>query len=133
MIRASSVLILLGLGASMAVAQQPLPNLKVDLDGKPVTVAPVMLELNLYLVPLRTAVEVLTNGRGKLRALPGKSFDILVDGQVKVRIPLNQREGQYVEVFGKQGPPTAVKQFRTSSSSARHLGSRRTSTGPSYR
>jgi cell wall-associated NlpC family hydrolase len=102
---------LLGALASVAFAQQPLPNLKVDVDGKTADVGPVMLELNTYLVPLRATMELLTNGRGKLRALPGTSIDILVDDQVRVRIPMNQKAGQYVEVFGKQGPPNALKQF----------------------
>jgi hypothetical protein len=103
-------LFLLSIG-SFASAQQPLPNLKVDMDGKAVELQPVMLEMNTYLVPLRQAVETITGGRGKLRPLPGTSIDILVDDQVRVRIPLNIKAGQYMEVFGKEGPPKAIKQF----------------------
>ncbi|MBC8066488.1 MAG: LysM peptidoglycan-binding domain-containing protein [Chlorobia bacterium] len=110
MIRASSCIALIGF-AALAISQQPLPNLKVDLDGKPAELAPVMLELNTYLVPLRQAVTAITSGRGKLRPLPGTSIDIMVDDQVRIRIPMNVKAGQYVEVFGKEGPPKAVKQF----------------------
>ncbi len=113
MIRASkSFWVALSLGlATFGFAQQPLPNLKVDFDGQGVEIAPVMLELNTFLVPLRQAVNVITKGRGKLRPLPGTSIDIMVDDQVRVRIPLNPRVGQFLEVFGKDGPPKSVKQL----------------------
>lgn len=111
MIRASSLFTLLLLTVGLAQAQQPLPNLKVDWDGKEVDVQPVYLELNTYLVPLRAAVETITNGRGKLRALPGGTLDVLIDDQVRVRIPLTVGAGKNVEVFGKQGPPAALNLF----------------------
>ncbi|MBN9502665.1 MAG: C40 family peptidase [Armatimonadetes bacterium] len=99
---------LLGLTAG-AIAQQPLPNLVVDLDGETVELKPVMLELNTYLVPLRETVRVLTKGEGKLRVLPGTSFDILIHDQVRVRIPISTKVGKQVEVFGKEGPPRSTK------------------------
>lgn len=108
--RLSSVI--LGLVASaVAWAQQPLPNLQVELDGKPAEMGPVMLELNTYLVPLRQSIDILTGGRGSLVVMPGVSFDIVVDKQVRVRLYMNQRAGQFAEVFGKEGPPKAVKKF----------------------
>lgn len=97
--------------AAVAFAQQPLPNMKVELDGKPVELGPVMLELNTYLVPLRQAIDLLTNGRGSLAVSPNVSFDVVVDKQVRVRIYMNQRTGQFMEVFGKAGPPNPVKKF----------------------
>lgn len=88
---------------SMASAQQPLPNLKVDVDGEPVQLGPVMLELNTYLVPIRGAIETLTKGRGKLQVVAGKSFDVVVDDQVRVRIPMTPKIGRSAEVFGGTG------------------------------
>lgn len=108
--RLSSVLVGL-VFAAIATAQQPLPNMKVELDGKSIELGPVMLELNTYLVPLRQAAELLTNGRGKLAVMPNSSFDIVVDNQVRVRIYMHQRAGMAAEVFGKEGPPKAIKTF----------------------
>lgn len=108
--RLSSVLAGLFL-VGAAFAQQPLPNLKVEMDGKPLELGPVMLELNTYLVPMRQTIELLTDGRGKLVVSPNVSFDVVVDKQVRVRIYMNQRTGQFTEVFGKEGPPNPVKKF----------------------
>lgn len=88
---------------SVAAAQQPLPNLKVDVDGETVSLSPVMLELNTYLVPLRDAVNLLTKGRGKLQVVAGKSFDIAFDDVVRVRIPVSNKAGRNVEVLGADG------------------------------
>lgn len=110
MLRGVSASLLAALVA-MAAAQQPLPNLKVDLDGKPVDVGPVMLELNTYLVPMRNAVATITDGRGSLRDLNKTHMDVIVDNQVRVRFPMAPKDGKFVEVFGKAGPPNAVKQF----------------------
>ena len=107
--RARGLILGLLLIPAIAGAQQPLPNLKVDIDGQPVEIGQVMLELNTYLVPLRQAASLITGGRGKLRVLPGTSFDIMVGDQVRVRIPLNRRAGANAEVFGKEGPPKALK------------------------
>jgi len=110
MLRGVSASLLAALVA-VAAAQQPLPNLRVDLDGKPVDVAPVMLELNTYLVPMRSAVATITEGRGSLRDLNKTHMDVIVDNQVRVRFPMAPKDGKFVEVFGKAGPPNAVKQF----------------------
>jgi len=107
--RARCLILGLLLIPAIASAQQPLPNLKVDLDGQPAEIGTVMLELNTYLVPLRQAASLITGGRGKLCVLPGTSFDIMVGDQVRVRIPLNRRAGANAEVFGKEGPPKALK------------------------
>lgn len=107
--RARGLILGLLLIPAIAGAQQPLPNLKVDIDGQPVEIGQVMLELNTYLVPLRQTASLITGGRGKLRVLPGTSFDIMVGDQVRVRIPLNRRAGANAEVFGKAGPPKALK------------------------
>jgi hypothetical protein len=103
--------LLAGLTVAVAFAQQPLPHLKINLDGNSVELAPVMMELNLYLVPIRQAVTVLTAGRGKLDVTPGKRFDIIVDGQIRVQIPAEPKEGKDVLVFGKAGPPNSVARF----------------------
>src|SRR4051794_33288625 len=94
---------------AMGVAQQALPNLSVDVDGQSVKLSPVLLELDTYLVPLRDAVNILSEGRASLNVVPGVAFDVVMNGQVRVRIPAKARFGQSVLVFGAEGPPTAVR------------------------
>src|SRR5258708_6461197 len=65
--------------AATGSAQQPLPDLKVDVDGTPVEIGPVMLELNTYLIPLREATRTLTKGRASLHLTAGQSFELIVD------------------------------------------------------
>ncbi len=90
---------------TIAAAQQALPDLKVDLDGAPVQLGPVMLELDTYLVPLRDATRILTHGRASLRLNAGQSYELVVDDKVRVRIPASPRAGLSCEVYGPDGPP----------------------------
>ncbi len=86
-----------------ASAQQPLPNLKVDVDGKPADLGRVVLELDVYLAPLRDAIREMTDGKGTLSVQPGRSYDVLLDGKPRVRIPMSVKVGASAEVLGTDG------------------------------
>jgi len=88
--------------AGLAAAQQPLPNLKVNVDGQPAEIGQVMLELDTYLVPLRDAVRALTAGKGSIEHKAGQPFEVVIDGKPRVRIPVSAKSGP-AEVLGSDG------------------------------
>ncbi|RYG45486.1 LysM peptidoglycan-binding domain-containing protein, partial [bacterium] len=89
--------------AVQASAQQALPNLKVDVDGKEVSLGPVYLEIDTYLVPLRDTVREITGGEGTVALQEGKAVEITVGGKLRARIPLSVGVGKVAEVFGGDG------------------------------
>lgn len=74
--------------ASLALAQQELPNLIVTVNDGGVELKPVLIELNEYLVPLRDSVRLFTEGKGELGVEASKAYTISENGQVLVRIPM---------------------------------------------
>lgn len=96
--------ILSAVGAARSPAQEPLPNLSVELNGQPAELKPVMLELNEYLVPLRDAVKLFSNGRTELGIEEKKGFTISADGRVIVRIPI-EHGGTESLIYGSGTEP----------------------------
>ncbi|RYG32569.1 hypothetical protein EON81_20340, partial [bacterium] len=92
---------------TQASAQQPLPNLRVDVDGNDVILGPVYLEIDTYLVPLRDTLRNLPGGPS-LSLEAGKYVEITVDGKPRARIPLSAGVGKVAEVFGAGGVSDVV-------------------------
>jgi hypothetical protein len=93
---------------SPAPQQQPadtsdiLPNMKVELNGAPATIGPVMLDINSYLVPLRSTVTALTGGKATVQ-FGRPSCSIKVGERTLVKIPLEDEAGYDAELYDISG------------------------------
>jgi cell wall-associated NlpC family hydrolase len=74
--------------SAIALAQQELPNLSVELNGKAAELKPVMLELNEYMVPIKEGIAVLSEGRAELGVELKKAYTIKANGEIIARIPV---------------------------------------------
>lgn len=93
------------LAPSLAGAQQALPNAQVEIDGKPSALGPMYLELDTYLAPMKDLVSALSGGRADVRLTSQRAYEVIVDGQTRVRIPKDAKAGTSATVFGPDGKP----------------------------
>lgn len=99
--------------ASLCAAQTPLPNMRVLVDGAKSDVAPVVLQLNTYMVPLDKAVAALSEGQGAV-AVSGKQVTVSYKGKRLLTTSIVDDGGTTAQLYDALGDGGLVREITLS-------------------